>query len=509
MDLKYYISILWGNKWIIIITLVSTLIVVTVGTKLITPMYTASSTLRVATASANSVSYTDYQYADRLMNTYTKIATSKPVLDEMVGRLNLKELPDVQVSAIPSTELLQIVVNSPDPKEAQNVANTLGDIILTQSQALYSGGEKSTTEIISGELTTAQTELNQARIDYETLIATSPNDADAIVRANLLVDLKQKTYEFLLNDYETARVQEAVRANIITVIEPAVLPLKPSQPKVLINIILGFMVGLVGGVGLAFLNENLNPRLYTLEQIESISELDVLGKIPLDKSKGIGRLVKRGPHIDGPAFKVSFQKLQTNITQKKANDNLAKTILFTSAVPGEGKSTIVANLALAMGKVGQNVIVMDCDMHLPVQHKIFDLPNKLGLSTLMTQQTRLIDALQKTRYQNTWVLTSGPNVPNAIELLGSPQMKSVIELLAQKFDYILLDTPALLPVGDAIALSNFVDSIVLVTRQFYCKEDDFRETYKQLMNLNTKIMGLIVNDVKQTGSYYYKKNIFS
>ena len=100
------------------------------------------------------------------------------------------------------------------------------------------------------------------------------------------------------------------------------------------------------------------------------------------------------------------------------------------------------------------MIIVDCDMRIPTQHKIFDLPNKLGLSTLLTQQARIIDVIQKNRNPNTWILTSGPIVTNALELLGSPQMKSVIDLLVQKFDYVLIDTPALLPVGDVLALST-------------------------------------------------------
>ena len=148
MDLKYYLSILWANKWIIITTFVITLIVVIVGTMLITPIYSSSTTLRVATASTSSVSYTDYQYSDRLMNTYTKIATSRPVLDELVSKLNLQTKPDVKVSTIPSTELIKIIVNSPDPQVAQNAANTLAEILTVKSQELYTGGEKSTAEIL-------------------------------------------------------------------------------------------------------------------------------------------------------------------------------------------------------------------------------------------------------------------------------------------------------------------------------------------------------------------------
>ena len=275
------------------------------------------------------------------------------------------------------------------------------------------------------------------------------------------------------------------------------------------NIGLGFIVGLVGGIGLVFLFENLNPRLYTLDQIETVTELDIIEKIPSVRQKGLSGLFKQTLKINSPAFKGSFQKLQTKISQLNTSDHPIKSILFSSAVPGEGKSTIVSNLALAMGKAGQNVIVVDCDMRLPTQHKIFGLPNKLGLSTLLTQQTRLIDVLQKSRNPNTWVLTSGPVASNPMELLGSSQMKSVLELLVQKFDYVLLDTPALLPVGDAIALSNIIDAIVLVIRQSYCKEDDLRETYKQLSDLNTRIIGVVVNDAKQTRSYHYNKYKYS
>ena len=505
MDLKYYLSILWGNKWIIITTLVITLFVAIVGTMLITPIYSASATLRVAASSTSSGSYTDYVTADRLMNTYTKIATSSPVLAELASKLNLQTLPNVKVSSISSTELIQILVKSPNPQVAQMAANTLADILIAQSQTLYSGGEKSTTQILSEQLNIAETELNKARTDYETLVAKSPGNTEGIAAASLIADLKQKTYETLLDQYEAARVREAMRANIITVIEPAVLPLKPSQPNKIMNITLGFIIGLAGGIGLVYLFENLNPRLRSMDQIESITELDIIEKIPSLKHKSIKRLFKNEFDTNDHALTGSFQRLQTKISQKNTNEHPIKSIVFTSAVPGEGKSTIVSNLALALGKAGQRVIIVDCDMRIPTQHKIFGLPNKIGLSTLLTQQTKLTDVTQKDRNPNTWIMTSGPTVPNALELLGSPQMKTVIDLLLQKYDYVLLDTPALLPVGDVLALTNLVDGIILVTRQAFCTEDDLRDAYKQLADYKGKFIGVVVNDVKQTRSYYYNK----
>ena len=195
------------------------------------------------------------------------------------------------------------------------------------------------------------------------MVSTTPDDTDGITKAKLVSDLKQTTYETFLNQYEASRVKDALRANIITIIEPAVLPFKAfPQPNKIMNIGLGFIVGLVGGIGLVFLFENLNPRLYTLDQIETVTKLDIIEKIPSVRQKGLSGLFKQTLKINSPAFKGSFQKLQTKISQLNTSDHPIKSILFSSAVPGEGKSTIVSNLALAMGKAGQNVIVVDCDM---------------------------------------------------------------------------------------------------------------------------------------------------
>jgi succinoglycan biosynthesis transport protein ExoP len=509
MDLKYYITLFRAHKWIVITNLVVIVILVIIGTHFITPIYSASATLRVATTTSNSLTYTDFQYADRLISTYTEIATSRPILDELANELNLQTAPNVEVSRISSTELIKIVVKDPDPQIAQDAANDLAQILVSNSQELYSGGEKSTTEIISEQLTLAQNELDQARSDYEALVKQSPNNTDDLAKANLLVELKQKTYETLLSEYESARVQEAVRANIITIIETAILPLKPSQPKLPLNIALGIVVGLVGGIGMTLIYENLNPRLNSLEQIEAISDRKIFGKIPFKNPKGIVNSVNKSFSINHPDLKTPFQKLQTKISQQNAEDRLLKTILFTSAVPGEGKSTIVANLAIALAGVGPKVIVVDCDLHIPTQHKIFDLPNYFGLTTLLTEQSKISNVIQKSRFANTWVLTSGPNVKKPLEVLRVPHMKTVINDLISNFDYILLDTPALLPLNDAILLTPLVDGIFLVARQGYCKTDDFKETCRQLAEMDSKLIGVIVNNAQNISSYYYSKYKYS
>ncbi len=169
MDFKSYLAILSGYKWVILVTTIVSVAVVTVITFMTKPIYKASTTIRVATASAGSMGYSDYMYADRLMNTYTKLATSRPVLDELAKKLNVQSVPNITVETIPNTELIRISVESSIPFIAQFSANSLAEILIAQGRELYSGGGKSTQEILGEQLNQAENELNQARQDYDAL----------------------------------------------------------------------------------------------------------------------------------------------------------------------------------------------------------------------------------------------------------------------------------------------------------------------------------------------------
>ncbi|PKN87860.1 MAG: hypothetical protein CVU46_03085 [Chloroflexi bacterium HGW-Chloroflexi-8] len=168
MDLKSYLAILKGNFWVILTTFIVTLAVTTGITFLITPTYTASTTLRVATASSGTVSYSDYMYADRLLNTYIKLATSRPVLEELANNLNLQKIPVTKVETIPNTELIRISIDSQDPSVAQKAANSLAELLIEQGRELYSRGGQSALAILSAQLSQAEEELTLARKEYDT-----------------------------------------------------------------------------------------------------------------------------------------------------------------------------------------------------------------------------------------------------------------------------------------------------------------------------------------------------
>jgi succinoglycan biosynthesis transport protein ExoP len=303
----------------------------------------------------------------------------------------------------------------------------------------------------------------------------------------------------LLEQYERARVTEAMRANTVSIVEPAVVPQAPSKPRKKLNIALGVMVGLASGVGLVFLFENLDTTLYTTEQIEEATELSVLGKIPTARRQR-QIVFFNGDSPQGEAF----GRLRTHIFTLD-HDAPLQTLLVTSAEPREGKSTVVANLALAIAQSGQRVIVVDGDLRRPTVHKIFDLSNEIGLSSVLKQEATLDEALQGGKTPGVKVLTSGPLPPNPAELLDSPQMTALIEQLVQQFDMVLLDSPSLMAVTDAAVLAPTVDSVVLVIGRAQARQEAVQTACQQLANVKTRWV-LVVNRAEQDGAYEYYRH---
>lgn len=501
MELGSILSILRRRIWIVLACVILGTAVGTAITLLSTPQYVASATLRVLTIGGGSVTTArpDINYTERLVNTYSRIITGGTIRRQIREELGLSELPNVTVQTIPGTELIRIVAEAPDPEDARDIANTAANILVAQNREFYSGGSGQTLEeILGSQLAQAETELNQARQDYEAALAASPQNATDLAIANQALEVRERTYTSLLAQYESARLEEAVRANAISIIEPATAPNRPAKPRHVVNIALGLAVGLVSGVGLALLAENLDTTLYTTEQIETATQLSTVGQIPASKDDlSIARLGSgHYPQLE------SFRRLRTNILASGAAAD-PQVVLLTSAKRGEGKSTVSANLAVTIAQAGREVVVVDCDLRLPTVHKLFDQPNKRGLTNVLAGEVSYEDAIQYTAYPRVQVITSGPLPPNPTELLGSQRMLDLIEQLKQHFDFVVLDTPALLSVADAAVLAPAVDNVILVVAQAQTRRADVQTVRQQLTNLRVKSMDVVVNHAEPNGSYAY------
>lgn len=207
----------------------------------------------------------------------------------------------------------------------------------------------------------------------------------------------------------------------------------------------------------------------------------------------------------------AYRVIRTGIQFAQAGKEL-QTIALTSCTPNEGKSTTIANLAVVLTQAGKSVLLIDCDMRNPTVHKNFNLSNKVGLSSCISMGTALSDAVQKTSIEGLYALTGGVIPPNPSEMLGSEQMKNVLQRAKEQYDYVLIDTPPVMPVTDALIVSRFVDGMILVIASAEVKVEMARDVKNQLVNAGANILGVVLNKVRSEhhgygyGYYYYYGN---
>ena len=207
----------------------------------------------------------------------------------------------------------------------------------------------------------------------------------------------------------------------------------------------------------------------------------------------------------------AYRVIRTSIQFAQAGKEL-KTIAVTSCTPNEGKSMTIANLAIVLTQAGKSVLIMDCDMRNPTVHKNFNLSNKVGLSSCISMGTAVDDAVQATAIEGLDALTAGVIPPNPSELLGSERMQNILQRAKEEYDYVLIDTPPVLPVTDSLVLGSMVDGLILVIDSGEVKVEMAREVKNQLVHAGANILGVVLNKVRSEhhgygyGYYYYYGN---
>ena len=482
----------------IIPTLLVTVLVTIAGTWSIAPVYTASATLRIATAAASSYSYNDYMFADRLITTYINIATSRPFMEELTKQLDLSNLPSINVQQIPNSELIQITVESRDPNLAMEAANSLGNILILQGGEYYSGSGRSPADVMKVEVDAAEAKLDQLRATYYDRLTNYPDDVSGIQDASKAVDLQQELYFSLSTQYQTLRAREAIQSNIISFVETAVLPTSPTKPNKGLNIGLGFVVGLIGGIGLAFIFESLDTTLHSSAEIGEVLSLHPIGRIPF-----ISKKIQRIPLLNGNSpFGEAISRLRTNLISLTENPP-QRSFLIASSLQGEGKTMLATNLAYALAQSGKRVVLIDCDFRIPSVHKVFNLKNSVGLSNYLLDKANLDRIIKGTKYAGLNVITSGKVTNKPTLLLDSSKMKALIPILLNDYDTVILDSPALLPVTDASVLAPLVDGVLMVTRLRRIQKEKLEAAIEQLNNVKANMIGLIINGDASANRYSY------
>jgi len=499
MELKDYITILLRRKWVIVFTVAVVLIVVFAGTRLQTPVYESSVTIRVSASASGQLSYSSTSFIAQLLNTTAQVATSSKVLDELATRLDLKEPPELIAEVIPNTELIKITVSDSDPHIALDAANTIVEILVSMSNTLYTGGGANAEQILSEQLAEVESELLKTSQEYEAILRrTPPATADADLLFQKLT-LQQRNYDSLLTQYQQAQYLNAMRANMITVIEQPVLPPSPSSPRLTFYLLVGLAVGVVGGVVLAFVLDSYDTTLYTRQEIEKASGFETFTSIPR-ASKKLLQLDTR----QSSAFTDSVQKLAYKLLQANSK-NPTKVLLVISPEPRAGKTLTAAHLAAALAEHGKEVVAVDGNLRDPQLHQWLGVSNSNGLKQVLEENLEYTSAIQKTRFANLSLLPAGGVAVKPALLLSSVHMKRLVTALAKKYPFIVVDTPALLDSGDAEILGELADGFLLVVRRKKATREAVASACGLLQSYPDKFHALVVNFDQVHDTYAHRK----
>lgn len=277
----------------------------------------------------------------------------------------------------------------------------------------------------------------------------------------------------------------------------------PSRPRVLLNMLLGIIVGLGFGVGLAFFIEYLDTSVKTLEEVENLLKVPVLAVIP----KNISLLIRgRDDNPDSEAYRI----MRTNIEFNRKSPS-ASSITMVSGGPGEGKSTTLNNLAYTFAKGGYTTLLVDADLRRPSQHRIFGVDNSIGLSDYLTKNLELEDVVKATKLDNLYFMPSGLLPSDAVGILNSQRMLDLIQDAKSRFDVVFFDSPPILGVSDAAVLSSEVDLTIIVVQHRRFPKSMIQRVKMAIENVGGKTLGVVLNnvDVRHGQSYEYYTSYYN
>jgi tyrosine-protein kinase Etk/Wzc len=334
-----------------------------------------------------------------------------------------------------------------------------------------------------------------------------PGKETRIAQLELESSILEDTYRYLLGQFQQARMQEMTIAPYVTILDGA-SPAFRVGTNLRQKVILGFLVGLLLGLGGAFFLEYLDQTIKNAADVERVVGTPVLGRIPLEAklaSASNGRrqrvviLSQLSP--DDPAVE-AFRALRTNVTFVGA-DRPLQLIAVTSPGPGEGKSTTAVNLALILAQGGSKTLLIDGDLRRSQVHRAFGLVQEPGLTDVLIQEADLREAVRPGIAENLDVLPAGKSPPNPAELLGSAAMLQMVAALRRDYEYIVIDTPPSLPVTDAQVVGSAADATIIVMRSGETEETAAQRAVEQLRHVRARVAGAVLNGVTVRRDRYY------
>lgn len=315
------------------------------------------------------------------------------------------------------------------------------------------------------------------------------------------VDTNRTLYNSLLKQVKEQNITQQTKSVNIWIVAEAKTPEKPAKPKKLLNVLLGIIVGVFGGIGLAFFIEYLDNTVKNPADAENRLGLTVLGVVELFRKKGIAvyEALDKEPMS---SFAECYKTIRSAVLLSSA-DHPPKSILVTSMSPQEGKTTTSINLAMAIAQADYKVVLIDADLRRPSIHKNLGITNQKGLSSYLAGASDM-DIIAKYPMKSLSIIPSGPIPPNPSELLGSKRMKDLLAVLRNEFDFIIIDSAPVMGATDALILSNLTHGTMIVAKAGETTYDILTAGLKALTDIKAHILGMVINGVDFSKTYYQR-----
>lgn len=447
MELKDYLRVLRRNWIIVVASALLGLSIAGVSSLLVKPSYKSETKLFVALQSSGSVSELTQgnAFSQARVQSYVKTVTTPTVLEPVIDTLGLETTPQALARSVTATSDINTVLISISAENESPV----------QAAAIA--------QAVSRSLIDAVDELER------------PSSSDV----------------------------SPVKLSIIT---PASAPEEPHSPNVQTNLLVGLMVGLALGIGLAVLRSVLDTRVRGEAELRRVTDAVVLGGVSFDADAAVKPLITQTA-AQSPRAE-SFRQLRTNLQFAHVSHD-SKTVLVTSSVPGEGKSTTATNLAIALAQAGQYVALVDAGLRRPMIDQYLGLERNAGLTTALLGKAEVDDLLQPWGADQLYVLTAGQIPPNPSELLGSEKMKQLMTRLEGVFDAVIIDAPPLLPVTDAAVLAQQVGGVILVVGTQKVRTTEVEKSLAALEMVDADLLGVVLNRLPAKGPDAYSYSYYS
>ena len=516
LDVRQMLGRLRSRAWMIVV-LVLVAAVAAYGLSSRQPkLYRATAQVLIKNPNAESVfGGANVQFlGEREVATQAELIQSPEVrttVNESLGD-RAKDVDSVTVSTASGTDLIDVTVSSPVPEVARDAANLYAEVYVTQRQEQVTAELDKRAQDLRDQAASLEEELRTTR---EQLAAAAEADAPALqVKVNGLA--RQ------IEDFESRAaeldVEAAVRTGNVEIASSAQLPANPYAPNPRRDTAVAAGLAALLGLGLVLLLDRLDDRIGSPEQAARAADAPVLGSIPIF-APSKKRSPKHLPHGDRSLVPLTsvhaeaYRTLRTSLRFSSTGRG-AQIIMVTSASSAEGKSTVTANLAVALAESGLKVVVVSADLRRPTISTMFGVDDaSTGLSTTLLGDTRATDSLQVVDLPDDvrlWVMPAGPLPKNPPELLGSRAMADLLSQLQRAgVDFVLIDCPPVLPVADALAIAQNVDGVLMVTALGQTRANALSESMDALRRVGAPVLGLVINGIPLVSSrysYFYYRN---